>query len=328
MSMALGKEQMALLYRNLVRADHFDKMMMSRIMQGKLIGFYHPGDGSMAAGVGASTFLGENDILNPHHRAHGLGYAAGRGVDVGRYLAEHTGKSTGCCLGRSSFHWSFPDKKVYAASGFIGWHFCPVVGWGWASRKKGGQVVLMASGDGSYGQGSAHEAMLFCMNWKLPVIFFCENNGMAIHATVSEMHPMPDISSLAQGYGMPAVVIDGQDVFAVAETVIAAREHALAGKGPIFVEAKTLRLREHDVGTPDLAGATPRDEEYLAELKQRDPLTLATARVLAEGVLTQAEIDAIVHDAKAEVAAVEKFADESPIAQPSIDELRAGVYVA
>ena len=135
--MALGKEQMKLLYRNLVRADHFDKMMMNRIMQGKLIGFYHPGDGAMAAGVGASTFLGDNDILNPHHRAHGLGYAAGRGIDVGRYLAEHTGKVDGCCGGRSSFHWSFPEKKMYGASGFIGWHFCPVVGWGWASKAQG-----------------------------------------------------------------------------------------------------------------------------------------------------------------------------------------------
>ena len=326
--MALGKEQMKLLYRNLVRADHFDKMMMNRIMQGKLIGFYHPGDGAMAAGVGASTFLGENDILNPHHRAHGLGYAAGRGVDVGRYLAEHTGKVDGCCGGRSSFHWQFPDKKLYGASGFIGWHFCPVVGWGWASKRKGNQMVLMASGDGSYGQGGAHEAMLFAMNWKLPIVFFCENNGMAIHSTISDMHPMPDISSLAQGYGMPAVVIDGQDVFAVAETVIAAREHALAGKGPTFVEAKTLRLREHDVGTPDLARAEPRPPEYLEELKKRDPLVLATARVLAEKVLTRKQIDKMYTEAKEEVARIEKFADDSPIAQPSIEELLAGVYVA
>lgn len=324
--MALVKEQMALLYRNLVRADHFDKMMMSRIMQGKLIGFYHPGDGSLAAGVGASSLLGPNDILNPHHRAHGLGYAAGRGIDVGTYLAEHTGKSTGCCLGRSSFHWSYPEKKIYGMSGFIGWQFPPAVGWGWASKRKGGQVVLLASGDGAYGQGSAHEAMLFCMNWKLPVIFFCENNGMAIHSTIAEMHPLPDISSLAAGYGMPAVVIDGQDVFAVAETVLAAREHALAGKGPIFVEAKTLRLREHDVGTPDLAGSAPRDAQYLAELRKRDPLVLATARVLAEGVLTQEQVEAIHAEARAEVVAIEEFADASPIAQPSIEELKAGVY--
>jgi TPP-dependent pyruvate/acetoin dehydrogenase alpha subunit len=89
--MALGKEQMALLYRNLVRADHFDKMMMNRIMQGKLIGFYHPGDGAMAAGVGASTFLGDNDILNPHHRAHGLAYAASRPLQLSLVLPGKKG---------------------------------------------------------------------------------------------------------------------------------------------------------------------------------------------------------------------------------------------
>ncbi|MBP6724637.1 MAG: thiamine pyrophosphate-dependent dehydrogenase E1 component subunit alpha, partial [Halioglobus sp.] len=176
------------------------------------------------------------------------------------------------------------------------------------------------------GQGGAHEAMLFAMNWKLPIVFFCENNGMAIHSTISDMHPMPDISSLAQGYGMPAVVIDGQDVFAVAETVIAAREHALAGRGPTFVEAKTLRLREHDVGTPDLARAEPRSAEYLQELKKRDPIVLATDRVLAEKVLTRKQIDKIHQDAKEEVVAIEKFADDSPVAQPGIEELLAGVY--
>jgi TPP-dependent pyruvate/acetoin dehydrogenase alpha subunit len=327
--MSLNKEQMRLLFRNLVRADHFDKMMMSRIMQGKLIGFYHPGDGAMAAGVGAATFLGKEDVLYPHHRAHGLAYMAGRGVDVGRYLAEHTGKTTGCCKGRSSFHFCFPEHKMYGASGFIGWSFSPAVGWGWASKRKGnGQIVLNCTGDGSYGEGRAHESMLMAANWKLPIIYFCENNGMAIHAKIADMHPLPDVSSLAQGYGMPAVVVDGQDVFAVAEVVMAAMEHARSGKGPIFVEAKTLRLREHDVGTPDLADHTLRDPTYLAEIKKREPLVMATQRVLAEKICTQAQIDEIYADAKAEVVRVEKFADDSPVAAPSIEELQAAVFAA
>ena len=128
---------------------------------------------------------------------------------------------------------------------------------------------MNCSGDGSYGQGRAHEALLMAANWKLPIILFCENNGMSIFATASEMHPTENISSLAQGYDMPATVVDGQDVFAVAEVVLPAVERARSGGGPSFIEAKCLRFREHDIGTPDLEGWEERSSEALAQLKER-----------------------------------------------------------
>ena len=212
-------------------------------------------------------------------------------------------------------------------SGFIGYNFAPVVGWGFAAkRRKQGQVVMNCSGDGSYGQGRAHEAMLMAQNWKLPVIFFCENNGMSIFSTAEEMHPVEDISSLAAGYGMPATIVDGQDVFAVAEVTLAAIERARAGKGPTFVEAKTMRFNEHDIGTPDLAGWEERSEEEHAAMREREPLSIATARVLEEGVLTQDQIDAIGAEVEAEVEAAEQFADNSEIARPSVEELMDGVF--
>jgi TPP-dependent pyruvate/acetoin dehydrogenase alpha subunit len=325
--MSLDKEQMVTLYRNLVRADQAAKMMYRRMMQGKLIGFYHPAEGAIAPGVGACSFLNKDDNLSPHHRGHGISHMMAKGIDVKTYLAEHTGKETGCCKGRSAFHFSFPDDKVYMMSGFIGYNFAPSVGWGWAAKRRDqGQVVMNCSGDGSYGQGRAHEAMLMAMNMKLPIIFFCENNGMAIHSSIDEMHPTEDISSLAQGYGMPAVIVDGQDVFAVAEVVNAAVDRARAGKGPSFIEAKVLRFAEHDIGTPDLRGWEARSEEEHAEMREREPVTLATARVLADQVLTQDEIDAIVTEAEAEIAAIEEFADESPIARPPEAELLADVF--
>jgi pyruvate dehydrogenase E1 component alpha subunit len=325
--MSLDKEQMVTLYRNLVRADLAVKMMYRRMMQGKLIGFFHPAEGAVAPGVGACTFLNQDDNLSPHHRGHGIAHMMSKGIDIKNYLAEHTGKQTGCCKGRSAFHWCFPEYKVYMASGFIGYNFAPSVGWGWAAKqRKQGQVVMNCSGDGSYAQGRAHEALLMAMNWKLPIIFLCENNGMAIHASINEMHPTEDISSLAQGYGMPATIVDGQDVFAVAEVAIAAIEHARAGKGPTLVEAKVLRFAEHDIGTPDLRGWEPRGDEEREEMRKREPVTLATERVLADDILTQDEIDQIVAEATAEIAGIEEFADESPIARPPEAELLADVF--
>ncbi len=325
--MSLEPTQMETLFRNLVRAYHYDQMMYRRITSGQLIGFYHPGEGGQAPGVAAASFLREDDLLLPHHRGHGMGHMLSKGVDLKYYLAEHTGKETGCGRGRSSFHWSFPEHGVHLASGYIGMYFAPSVGLAWSCQRRGkGQVVMNCSGDGSYGQGRSHEALLYAANWKLPMVFWCENNGMAIHATAQQMHPVADISSLAAGFDIPAVVVDGQDVFACAEVALTAIERARNGEGPTFVECKVLRFKEHDVGTPDLQGYSPRSDELRDEMRKREPVKLATERVLAEGLLTQAQVDAIHQAARDEVAAAEKFADESPVAMPSEEELLAAVY--
>ena len=325
--MALTTEQMTVLFRNLLRADAHNRMMYRRMMQGKLIGFYHPAEGAIAPGVGACTFLNQDDNLSPHHRGHGITHMLCKGIDIKYYLAEHTGKETGCCKGRSAFHFSFPEHKVYMMSGFIGYNFAPVVGWGFAAKRRGkGQVVMNCSGDGSYGQGRAHEAVLMAQNWKLPIIFFCENNGMSIFSTAEEMHPLEDIASLADGFGMPKSIVDGQDVFAVAEASLAAIDRARRGDGPTFLEAKTERFNEHDIGTPDLAGWEERSEGEHARMREREPVRIATERVLADGILTQGEIEALHEEALSEIEAVEAFADDSAIARPPVEELMAGVF--
>jgi len=212
-------------------------------------------------------------------------------------------------------------------SGFIGYNFAPAVGWGLAAKRRGsGQVVMNCSGDGSYGQGRAHESLLMAQNWKLPIIFFCENNGMSIFSTAGEMHPTPDISSMALAYDMPAVICDGQDVFEVAEAVLPAIERARRGEGPTFVEAKTLRFNEHDIGTPDLSGWEERSDQEHEKMREREPVRLATERVLAEGVLAQADIDRMNEEAEAEIAAVEEYADACEIARPPEEELLADVF--
>ncbi len=325
--MTLSNAQKVTLYTNLVRANEYDRVMYRRMMAGKLLGFYHPGEGGIAPGVAGFSFLRQDDYFTPHHRAHGMTHMLSKGIDIKPYLAEHTGKEGGCCKGRSSFHACFPEYGQFMYSGFIGYQFAPSVGWGWAAKRNGrGQVVMLGSGDGAYGQGRAHESMLMAANWKLPIIYWCENNGMAIHAEQSEMHPCENISSLAAGYDIPAHVVDGQDVFACAEVALKAIDYARNGNGPMFVECLTLRFKEHDIGTPDLAGSEPRSEELHQAMRQRDPVVLATNHVLEQGVLTQGEVDAISEQAAAEVEAAWTWADEQPIARPSEAELLAEVY--
>ncbi len=323
----LTPDEQKLLFSNLVRADAYDRSMYKRMMSGRLLGFYHPGEGGIAPGVGAATFLRQDDVLCPHHRAHGMSHALSKGVDLKPYLAEHTGKGTGCSAGRSSFHMSFPEDKIYMFSGFIGFSFAPAVGYGYAAKLSGdNQVVMLCSGDGSYGQGRAHEALLMAQNMKLPIVFWCENNGMAIHAEASEMHPMPDISSLADGYGMEKRIVDGQDVFACAEAAREAIAHCRDGSGPILVECKTLRLKEHDIGTPDLVGSTPRSQDAIDELAEREPVKLATQHILENGLLSQEEIDEMRAAAAAEVEAAWDWADAQPLPDDTEADLMMQVF--
>jgi pyruvate dehydrogenase E1 component alpha subunit len=134
---------------------------------------------------------------------------------------------------------------------------------------------------------------------------------------VERAHPVEDIASLAQGYGMPGVVVDGQDVVAVAEAVMPAVERAREGKGPSLIECKCLRFCAHAVGIPDYSGYDLRTDQEIAELRKRDPIRLCRERLMEQEILTQEDVERIDREAAAEVSEAERFADESPIAEPS-----------
>lgn len=324
----LSKEQRIKLFTNLVRADKFGKMMYSRMMQGKLIGFYHPAEGAIAPGVAAGSFLTNDDILFPHHRGHGITHMLSKGIDIEPYIAEHAGKSTGCCEGRAAWHYAYPENNVFGTTAYIGHNFVPCTGFGWAAKRNNrGQVVMNCFGDGAMGTGRAHEGLLLSSNWQLPIVHFCENNGFAIFAEVEEMHPTEHLSTIAEGLNIPTTIVeDGQDVFAIAEAVIPAIERARTGGGPTFVEAKCLRFKEHDIGNRDLRGWKPREKEEYEAMLKRDPVLVATERARAESLLTDVEIEKIHEDAELEVARAVKFADDSPVESPTEEELMATLY--
>ena len=316
--MKFSKDDIIKLYTNLVRARAFDQLFIKRLSEGKLLGFYHPAEGGEAPGVGTCSFLRKDDILYPHHRGHGLPHTISKGADPKYYLAEHTGKATGSCGGMSTFHSYAEEYGLFGSAGTVGSGFPVSVGWGLAAKKNGkGQVVVCCFGDGTSNRGTWHEAALMVANWKLPVVWVCENNGMAQFVSVKNSHPVEDIASLAQGYGMPGVVVDGQDVVAVAEAVMAAVERARQGQGPSMVECKCLRFHAHALGIPDYVGADIRSQEEIAELRKRDPLELCRAKFLEQGILTQDDVDRIDREAAAECEAAERFADESPIPDPA-----------
>jgi acetoin:2,6-dichlorophenolindophenol oxidoreductase subunit alpha len=322
--MVLTKENLITLYTNLVRTRAFDRAFVRRLGEGKLLGFYHPADGGEAPGVGACSFLRKDDYLWGHIRGHGLPHMISKGIDPKYFMAEHGGKDTGMCRGISSFHSVAPEYGHMGAAGTIGSGFPVTVGYGLAAKKNGrGQIAMCCFGDGTSNRGTFHECALMVNNWKLPVVFVCENNGMGMYVPVKDSHPVQDIADLAQGYGMPGVVVDGQDVVAVAEAVQVAVGRAREGKGASMIEAKCERFCPHSVGVEDFSGPDIRSAEDINRLREtRDPVKLFRQKLLDQGVLTEEEMNRIQAEADGEVEAAEKFVDESPNTDPSIfDEL-------
>jgi TPP-dependent pyruvate/acetoin dehydrogenase alpha subunit len=322
--MALTKENLITLYTNLERTRAFDRAFVRRLSEGNLLGFFHPADGGEAPGVGACSFLRKDDYLWPHIRGHGLPHMISKGVNPKYYMAEHSGKDTGLCRGLSTFHAAAPEYGVMGVAGTIGSGFPVTVGYGLAAKRNGrGQIVMCCFGDGTSNRGTFHECALMVNNWKLPVVFVCENNGLGMFVPVKDSHPVADIASLAQGYGMPGVVVDGQDVIAVAEAVQIAVERARAGKGPSMIEAKCERFCPHAIGIPDYCGGDIRTEAEVQNLREnRDPVKICRENLLAQGVITQDDVSRIPAAAEAEVQAAERFVEDSPMTDPSIfDEM-------
>lgn len=324
--MALEKEQLIQLYTNLVRTRKMDELVVKSLMEGKVVGFYHSGQGSEAVGVGACSFLRDDDFVYPHHRGHGIGYMLAKGADIKSYLAEHYGKANGMAGGIAGFHGVDTEHGIYGSAGTIGSQFPVSVGWGLACKKNGrGQVTLCCFGDGSSNRGTLHEAMNVAAVWKLPIVWLCENNLYAQFMPLKDAYPREDIADLAAGYNMPGVVVDGQDVIAVNEAVQAAVERARAGEGPSLIECKTYRYRSHSEGSSDISHVDPRPAEEIEAWKKRDPINLFREKLLGQKILTKAEVEQIDKEADEWVADADKFATEGQVPGPEI--LENALYV-
>jgi len=313
--MKFSNKKLMTLYKNLVRARAYDLQFSKSLAEGKLLGFYHQAEGGEAPGVGGCSFLREDDFIWGSVRGHALPHSISKGSDPKYYLAEHLGKTTGCCNGMSTFHMIDTKNGIGGSSGSIGTNFPISIGWGLAAKKnKKEQVVVSFFGDGTSNRGTLHEAFLTASCWKLPIVWVCENNDVSLMVPAGATHPKEDIASLADGYGMPSAVVDGQDVLAVAEAVAVAVDRARKGKGPSFIECKCLRFGPHAIGMPDVIDTEFRTEHEMKKLRQKDPVILFRKKLMKQGVLTQKDVDKIDKEVTSEVAEAVKFADESPMA--------------
>lgn len=321
MDRKFSKDEVIKLYVNLVRTRALDKVMTEGLVAGKVGGHWTSQFGQEAVGVGSCTFLRKDDYLLYGHRGHGITTAIPKGLPPEALIGEHYGRTIGGCYGVGFFREFDADLGIVGLSGTLGGNFVVAAGLGIGAKMRGkGQVVICTEGDGTYGRGTFHESVLMSANWKLPIIWGIENNQYMIYSHVSELYPKDNLVDLAFGYGIPGIVVDGQDAVAVAGAYATAIERARAGEGPTMIESKTYRIEPHVFGMADLKGWTPRPQEEIDAWRKRDPITLLGGRLLKEKILTAADIERIDREAKDEMEKAERIANESLPPEPEILE--------
>lgn len=290
-------------------------------MEGKIRGFFHAYVGQEAIAAGCMTATRPEDLFITAYRDHGLAIA--KGVSVNSCMAELFGKATGNAKGKGgSMHFFGKSVGFYGGHGIVGAQIGTGAGLAFAEQYRGtDNVVLCYFGDGAARQGILHETFNLAMLWKLPVIFICENNNYAMGTSVERTSNVVDIYKLADGYDMPADVIDGMTPETVHEGVSRAVKRAREKGGPTLLEIKTYRYKGHSISDPQKY----RTKEEVEEYKDKDPLHQVLKNILDKKFATQEEIDAINKRVDAIVAESVKFAEESPL--PDDNEVLKDVYV-
>lgn len=312
---APGRQLALEMMRRMQRVRLFEEATIALFHAGELPAMVHLSIGQEAAVVGACLATGNADYMTGNHRSHGHPIAKGANLDA--LMAELLGKATGVCGGKGgSMHLADFSVGSLGESGIVGSAIPVATGAGLAAQVRGtDQVALCFFGDGAASEGVLHESMNMAGIWKLPVIYFCENNGYAVSLTSEESLSVPDVATRAAGYSMPGTVVDGQDVLAVYRATREAVARARAGDGPSLVEAKTYRFHEHAYG---LVVSRPYRDQSVVDtwFDTVDPVTLFHDRLIAWGVATEEELVALHASVKSEVDEAVEFARRSPFPPP------------
>src|SRR5712691_39516 len=316
----IGEEKRLELYRTQVTIREAEQRAYDLFLQNLVKGTSHLSLGQEAVAAGIAAAMKPGDLSFCTYRGHA--HTLARGVSVEKVLGELMQRDNGLMRGKGgSMHLTSVDHGVMGSYAIIGAHLPIACGAAWRAQYKGAKDVSVCFfGDGTTNIGAFHEALNFAAVWKLPVIFVCENNLYMEYTPISSVTAVPQpAADRAAAYGLPRIVIDGNDADIVYRTAAAAYEKARAGGGPSLIECMTYRHSGHSRADP----AKYRPEGELEKWKQRDPVIIYRARLKQFGVADEL-IGRIDADVKRRVdEATEKCKAAPP---PPHDLLTTDVY--
>src|SRR5215510_10725446 len=307
--------------RTMQTIRRFEERASDDFQAGAIFGVVHCYIGQEAVAVGVCAALNRDDQIISTHRGHG--HCIAKGADLRRMMAELYGKRTGYCKGKGgSMHIDDFDIGMLGANGIVAGGISIVTGAGLAAQLDGkGRVAVSFFGDGAASAGPFHESLNISALWKLPMLYVCENNCYGVNMPASEAVSVENVADRAAAYGIPGVVVDGNDVLAVYEVAEAAVKRARAGQGPTLIECKTYRWRAHTEikGTPNR-----RPPEEIEAWKQKDPIAFLVARLKEQEHLTEAAWKKIDEEILQAIEDAVTFAKESPF--PGLDTALEDVF--
>ena len=316
----LPDDSLVALYREMARVRAFEEEVIDAFGNGLIPGSTHPCIGAEAIKAGALSTLARDDLVFATYRGHGE--ALIKGVEPVAMMAELMGRATGVCKGKGgSMHLSDPSVGLVSTNAIVAGHI-PMAGGAALSCqfRRTGQVVLCFFGDGASCEGEFFEAMNMAMLWKVPLVFICENNGIAISVPTAKSQATPDIADRARGFGMPASIVDGNDVLAVRTAVGEGVERARAGDGPTFVECKTVRWERHSAFSA--GGSDPAEQRQAWQ--RVDPIPRFRKSLVAWGIATNADLDELDAAVRVDARAVREEAERAPF--PGLDSIYEDIF--
>ena len=316
------KDTLSFFYETMVKIREFELTVEKYFYDGEIPGFVHLYTGEEAVATGVMANLRKTDYIQSTHRGHG--HTIAKGAELKPMMAELFGKSTGSCKGKGgSMHIADFSVGMLGANGVVGGGFTMATGAALAQKmQKTDGVSVTFFGDGASNRGTFHEAANMAAVWNLPVIFLCENNQWASTTPYRTTTSVDDIAIRAQSYGMPGVIVDGNDVFSVYEAAKELVERARRGEGPSILECKTYRLKGHFVGDPEMYRTR---EEVQKVQDDTDPIPRFEKKVLKAGAMTEKELESIRKQVEEELKEALEFARTSP--EPEESALFEDLYV-
>jgi len=320
LTLSMKKEQFSEMYRKMLEIRLFEEKVFDLYGQNLVPGTIHLYAGEEAVAVGVCSNLNVDDYITSTHRGHG--HCIAKGADLRRTMAEILGKKTGYCKGKGgSMHIADFSVGMLGATAVVGAGLPIAVGAGLSAKlRKTSQVVACFFGEGASNQGTFHESINMASVWALPVVFVCENNLYAMGTRQSRIMSVQNVADRAAAYGIPGVMVDGNDVLVVYEAARTAVERARAGKGPTLIECKTYRHKGHS----RVDSGKYRPKEEVEEWLGKDPIKRFRQAMLGNGILTQTELEHVEQEVADEVADAVKFALDSPY--PEGKEALENVY--
>jgi pyruvate dehydrogenase E1 component alpha subunit len=308
------------IYKKAALIKQNDEKIIKTMTAGKLVMPYYSGRGQEIIPSAISVSLTDEDYVCTIYR--GIHDMLAKGYPLDEMWAELAGRSTGTCKGKGGpMHLTNVAKGLMVTTGIVGSSMPIANGLGWAAQLEGkGRVSVANFGDGASNIGAFHESLNMAAVWKLPVIFLCQNNRYAEHTTYSHGTSVEKISTRAAGYGIEGVTVNGNDpdeMYGAAKTAI---DKARAGEGPTLIEAMTYRFNGHVIGD---TGHYMDKGEYEAA-KKADPVPILRARLITDGIATEAEIAEIEAKIQAEIDAACDAALAAPY--PDVAELKRDVF--